>query len=104
MRFGLKSPKTEKMVHLLSIKEKAIMANEHLQKYLRMTREVSTIFDDLDNFLNFCRFELLPFNEADLYNRGSASWRAYENSKRPRREYGDRREWKPRGNNSYRSR
>ena len=44
------------------------MANEHLQKYFRMSKEVTAIFDDLDNYLDFCRFELLPFNEADLYN------------------------------------
>jgi hypothetical protein len=66
-----------------------------------MKREVVQIFDDLEALLDYCRFNLLPYNEADLYNRGSKLWRDYEYSKRPRQ---DRREWnnKPRGNNNYR--
>lgn len=44
---------------------------------------VSKIFDDLDDFRNFCRFELdrngnfYPFNEADLYRENSATYAAY---------------------------
>jgi hypothetical protein len=44
---------------------------------------VSKIFDDLDDFRNFCRFELdrngnfYPFNEADLYRESSLTWAAY---------------------------
>ena len=32
-----------------------------------MKPEVSKIFDDLDAWLDHCRFNLLPFNPADLY-------------------------------------
>ena len=71
--------------------------------YWESKPEIVKIFDDLDNLLDFCRFEMLPFNEADLYNRSSHVWRSYENSKRPRREFSNK-EWKPRGHNNYRSR
>ena len=39
----------------------------YIQKTLRMKPEVSKLFDDLDAWLNHCRFNLLPFNPADLY-------------------------------------
>ena len=50
-----------------------------------MKPEVVKIFNDLDNLLDFCRFELLPYNPADLYNRESHVWRAFESSRRPRK-------------------
>jgi hypothetical protein len=45
------------------------MANipAYVQKTLRMKPEVSKIFDDLDAWLDHCRFNLLPYNPADLY-------------------------------------
>jgi len=39
--------------------------------------EIVKIFEDLEAFHDFCRFELLPFNEADLYNGRSYIWRAF---------------------------
>ncbi len=38
-----------------------------IQKTLVMKPEVTEIFDDLDAWLDHCRFNLLPFNPADLY-------------------------------------
>jgi len=38
-----------------------------IQKTLVMKPEVTKIFDDLDAWLDHCRFNLLPFNPADLY-------------------------------------
>lgn len=38
-----------------------------VQKTLVMTSEVSKIFDDLEQWLDHCRFNLLPFNPSDLY-------------------------------------
>jgi len=76
VRFGLRSPKTEKMVHLLSTKIKGNTP---------MKNEVVKIFDDLDNYLDFCRFELRDYNPADLYNRESQSWRDFEYSRRPKK-------------------
>lgn len=39
----------------------------HIQKTLRMKPEVSKIFDDLDNWLDHCRFNLIDFQPKDLY-------------------------------------
>ena len=45
------------------------MANipAYIQKTLRMKPEVEKVFDDLDAWLDHCRFNLLPYNPADLY-------------------------------------
>ena len=39
--------------------------------------EIVKIFEDLEAYLDFCRFELMPFNEADLYNNRSYAWRMF---------------------------
>lgn len=54
----------------------------HIQKTLRMTSEVSKIFDDLDAWLDHCRFNLLEFNPADLYRS-----QEYKNFIREKRGY-----------------
>ena len=38
---------------------------------------VDKVFDDLDKFRDYCRFEGKPFDEADLYNSKSWVWQAY---------------------------
>lgn len=45
------------------------MANipAYVQKTLRMKPETEKVFDDLDKWLDYCRFNLLPFNPADMY-------------------------------------
>ena len=63
-------------------------------QYFANRPDVVKIFDDLDAFRDFCRFELAPFNEADLYNRDSWVWRNFEKSTRPKKQDGFR---KPRG-------
>ncbi len=40
--------------------------------------DVVRIFEDLEVYLDHCRFELLPFNPADLYDRSSYAWRSFE--------------------------
>ena len=42
-------------------------------------QDIHQIFDDLDKLRDFCRQRLLPFNEADLYNRASPIWNRYYN-------------------------
>ena len=59
-----------------------------------MKAQVEKIFDDLDNYLDFCRFELRDFNPAHLYDKGNENYRAFLNSQRPPRQWQDRR---PRG-------
>lgn len=39
---------------------------------------VEKIFDDLDKFRDYCRFEGKVFNEADLYKDSSYVWQAYQ--------------------------
>jgi hypothetical protein len=80
------------------------MAQEWVKKYLTMKPEVNKIFDDLEAYQDFCRFELCDFNPATLYNRDSAIYRAFQDSQRPRRPWNSDR--KPRGeyqgrNNDY---
>jgi hypothetical protein len=58
-----------------------------LNKYLTMKPEVSRVFDDLDAYLDFCRIELRDFNPAHLYDKNNDNYRAFLDSKRPRRPY-----------------
>ena len=39
----------------------------YITKSFRMKPEVTKIFDDLDRWLDHCRFNLLPFNPSDMY-------------------------------------
>ena len=39
---------------------------------------VDKIFDDLDKFRDYCRFEGKVFNEADLYKKDAPVWQAYQ--------------------------
>jgi hypothetical protein len=55
--------------------------------YFATRPDIVKIFDDLEKLHDFCRFELLPFNEADLYNRNSKVWQQYERFGRPRKPY-----------------
>ena len=40
---------------------------KYIQKTLVMKPEVERIFDDLDRWLDHCRFNLLAYNPADMY-------------------------------------
>ena len=42
-----------------------------------MSEAVEKIFDDLDNFRNFCRNYGYRYNEKDLYNWKSYAWQQY---------------------------
>ena len=62
--------------------------------YFENRPDIVKIFDDLDRLLDFCRIEMLPYNEADLYNRGSKIWQQYERSTRPRKPWsGEKKPW-----------
>ncbi len=78
------------------------MANNYKNvSYFESRPDIVKIFDDLEKLLDFCRFNLLPFNEADLYNNRSVVWREFENSKRGYRDHDNRpREWKKSYNRS----
>ena len=63
------------------------MASNWLNKYLVMKPEVSKIFEDLESYHDWCRWELALFNESDLYKKNSPVYSAYLNSKKPKRSY-----------------
>jgi len=47
----------------------------YIQKTLRLKPEVSKIFDDLDTWLDYCRFNMNNFDPADLYrSRDYKEW------------------------------
>lgn len=54
-------------------------------RYFDRRPDVVKLFDDLEAFYEFCRFELLEWNPANLYNRESYPWRAFDQSRRPKK-------------------
>lgn len=58
-----------------------------LKKYLTMKPEVVKIFDDLERYHDFCRFELRDFNPAHLYDKNNENYRTFLDGNRPRRPY-----------------
>lgn len=71
------------------------MANPRwLNKYLTMKSEVKQIYNDLDAWLNYCRFHMIKFDEADLYK--SVAYKEWQ-EKRKRREQWRSREQANRG-------
>ena len=52
-----------------------------IQKSLVMKPEVSKIFDDLEAWLDHCRFNLLKYDEKDLYK--SPEYKAWARPQRP---------------------
>ena len=64
------------------------------QRYYDRRPDITKIFEDLEKFHDFCRIELLPFNEADLYNKHSKVWQSYEKETRPRKPWnGEKKPW-----------
>lgn len=55
-----------------------------------MKPQVEKVFNDLDLYLDFCRFELRDFNPAHLYDKSNYNYRAYLNSLRPSRPWQNR--------------
>jgi hypothetical protein len=46
---------------------------------IEFNREAYTkVFNDLDKFRDYCRFEGKPFDEKDLYRKDSWVWQAYQ--------------------------
>ena len=76
------------MVHLSNINKEIKMSKNYKNvDYWGMKPEIVKIFDDLESFLDHCRFEMLPYNEADLYNRESFAWRSFEKTRRPKKPF-----------------
>jgi len=59
------------------------MAAKWLEKYLTMKPEVTKIFDDLEQYRDYCKFNFVKFDERDLYK--SDAYRKFDRQ-RTRRE------------------
>lgn len=55
--------------------------------YFENRPDVVKVFDDLEAYQNWCKFELREFNPAELYRKDAPNYSAYLASKRPRRPY-----------------
>jgi hypothetical protein len=53
------------------------MANEWIDKYLRMKPEVTNLFDDLDAFQQFCQNYGYVFDESHLYSDRSPAFNEF---------------------------
>ena len=52
----------------------------YIQKTLTMKPEVTKLFDDLEAWLDHCRFELIRFDERDLYkSKEYKEWQREQN-------------------------
>jgi hypothetical protein len=71
------------------------MAKYNTPSYFETRPDIVKIFDDLEKFHDFCRFEMVEFNEANLYNRESQVWNNFYHSTRPKKPWNSDR--KPRG-------
>ena len=59
-----------------------------LNKYLRMSPEVTKIYNDLDAWLNYCRFQMIKYDEADLYK--SPAYKEWQERRRKREQWRQR--------------
>ena len=59
-----------------------------LKKYLRMSPEVTKIYNDLDAWMNYCRFRMIKFDEADLYK--SIEYREWQERRKKRQNWQQR--------------
>lgn len=63
---------------------------KYIEKYLRIKPEVDKIFDDLEGYKNYCRFNMLKFDERDLYK--SEQYRKFEKYRNWRNKQFDKQE------------
>ena len=67
-------------------------------RYFENRPDVVKVWDDLEAYHDWCRFQLCDFNPADLYRRDTQNYGSYLASKRPRRPYqGNRPQFQKRG-------
>ena len=61
-----------------------------LKKYLRMSPEVTKVYNDLDAWLNYCRFNMIKYDEADLYK--SPEYKEWQERRKRRQQWQQRNE------------
>ena len=78
------------------------MANENLQKYFPMSKEVTAIYNELDQYLEFCKAQGYVFDESHLGNEKTpwGEWQRVKAGKHPKDNWSpfpkEKREFKPR--------
>jgi len=55
--------------------------------YFETRPDVVRLFEDIESYYDFCRFELREFNPAELYHKDAPNYGAYLNRRRPRKPY-----------------
>jgi hypothetical protein len=55
--------------------------------YFETRPDIVRLFDDLEAYHDFCRFELREFNPAELYKKDAPNYGAYLARSRPRKPY-----------------
>ena len=45
---------------------------------MRQVPDIKKIFDDLDSYRDYCRYEGKVYNEAHLYKDGNPNWEDYK--------------------------
>jgi len=60
---------------------------KHSVSYFETRPDIVRLFEELEAFHDFCRFELREFNPAELYKKDAPNYSAFQYSKRPRRPY-----------------
>jgi hypothetical protein len=76
------------MVHSSNINKETMMAKNYKDyDYFANRPDVVKVWEDLEAFLDFCRFELREFNPAELYKKDAPNYGAFLASRRPRRPY-----------------
>ena len=71
-----------------------------------MTKEVRNIFDDLEEYLEFCKKQGYVYDESHLYNEKTpwGEFQRVKNGKHPKDNWSpfpkEKREWKPRDTNT----
>jgi hypothetical protein len=53
---------------------------KNLKRFFGMKEEVNQIFDDLDQYLNYCRDNMLKYDERDLYK--SEQYKKFDKERR----------------------
>ena len=86
------------MVRMVLTSNTANRRGDHEVSYFAKNPNVVKIFDDLEKFKNFCRFEGYRFNEKDLYDNKSRAYSAFLDPQAARAERKRRRiaRWKKR--------
>lgn len=90
------------------------MAQEWLKKYLRLKPEVNQLFDDLEEYKEFCVKQGYVYDEAHLYNEKTpwGEMQRVKNGKHPKdnwspypkKEWKPKSDWKPRVGGSFKPR